>query len=235
MQKITSSLLISALIIPHGLFAADLSNLTCPYADNYNKCVQANEDGSARSIEDFVCIEQKWGGEQMLLQIILDDKFKEVDEQAEEYLEKLEQDKEAYFGNEPQANFLTAIDDITANFWELWVYSLLYKNIYQQEVISEYIECVEEITTDSASDFLANNNLWLVDSLVKTKLDIYRQVAYNILKINRLAIRQDDRKTYVIEQRDKYSWVMQLMLNILWYLERIVNGWPTKTKKPHVS
>ena len=54
----------------------------------------------------------------MLLQIILDEKFSELDEEVEEYLDRLEKDKDAYFGNEPQANFLTAIDDITSNFSE---------------------------------------------------------------------------------------------------------------------
>ena len=59
MKKITSSFLISALIMPHAMYGADLSNMTCSYAAQYNQCVQANEDGSARSIDDFVCIEQK--------------------------------------------------------------------------------------------------------------------------------------------------------------------------------
>ena len=232
MKKLTSWFLISALIMPHALYGADLSNMTCSYAAQYNQCVQANEDGLARSIDDFVCIEQKWWGEQMLLQIILDDKFKEVDEQAEEYLEKLEQDKDAYFGNEPQANFLTAIDDITANFSQYWFYWQEYHKICNETISQELFTCIWQISNTEIISFLDKENPGKCESLVKTKLDIYRQVAYNILKINRLAIRQDDRKTYVIEQRDKYSWVMQLMLNILWYLERIVNGWPTKTKNP---
>ena len=230
MKKLTSSLLISALIVPQSLFAADLSDMTCSYASKYNQCVQANEDGSARSIDDFVCIEQKGWWEDMLLQIILDEKFKEVDLEAEKYLAKLERDKEAYFGNEPQANFLTAIDDITANFSEYWEYWQEYHKICNETIREELFTCIGTVSNTWTYPFLDKDNNGKCESLVETKLNIYRQVAYNILKINRLSIRKDDRKEYVIQQRDKYGSVMQLMLNILWYLERIVNGWPTKSK-----
>ena len=232
MKKVTSSFLISALIMPHAMYGADLSDMTCSYADKYNQCVQANEDGWARSIDDFVCIEQKWGWEKMLLQIILDEKFSELDEEVEEYLDRLEKDKDAYFGNEPQANFLTAIDDITSNFSEYWFYWQEYHKICNETISEELFTCIDKVSNVEISSFLDKGSRGQCESLFETKLDIYRQVAYNILKINRLAIRKDDRKTYVIDQRDKYSWVMQLMLNILWYLERIVNGWPTKTKHP---
>ena len=235
MKKVTSYLLISVLIMPQSILAADLSDMTCSYASKYNQCVQANVDGLARSIDDFVCIEQKWWWEEMLLQIILDEKFTEIDLEIEEYLENLERDKEAYFWNEPQANFLTAIDDITANFSEYWFYWQEYHTICNETINQELFTCIDKISNIEIVSFLDKENDGTCESLANTKLDIYRQVAYNILKINRLAIRQDDRKQYVIEQREKYSWVMQLMLNILWYLERIVNGWATKTKDPYVG
>jgi len=204
--------------------------MTCSYASKYNQCVSANENGWARSIENFVCIEQKWWWEEVLLQIILDEKFREIDQQAEEYLEKLEKSKDAYFGAEPQNTFLAALDDITANFSDRGIYWQEYHNVYEQEVIPDYFECTDSITNVAATDFLKNYQNWIVTNLIDTKLFVYRKVAYNVLKLNRLEIRKDDRKDYIIQERKKYNVIMQLMLNILWYIERIVNGWPTKSK-----
>lgn len=235
MRRLTSSLLISALIVPQSLFAANLQDMTCSYAGKYNQCVEANENGSARSIEDFVCIESKGWWEEMLLQIILDEKFKEIDKEAEEYLEKLEKDKEAYFGDEPKQSFLTALDDIQKNFAEYEHYWQQYNSLCNGGIAVEMVSCIDPVTNINISTFLDKDGTWDCEALFETKLEIYKQVAYDTLKLNRLAVRQDDRKTYVIEEREKYSWVMAIMLNILGYMERIVNGWVTKTKNPHQS
>lgn len=232
-RKTTSVFLISALIAPQIVSAADLSNMSCWYASNYNKCVLANQTWEARSIEDFVCIEQKWWWERMLLQIILDEKFKEIDKDAEEYLEKLEESKDYYFWAEPQESFLVALDDISANFAQYESYWQRYNAVCNGIIAAELMSCVETITTTNIASFLSKSDVWKCEALFETKLEIYARVAYDILKLNRLAVRQDDRKEYVIQQRDKYNWVMQLMLNILGYVERIVNGWVTKTKDPY--
>ena len=233
MKKAASSLLISVLIMPQIVLWANLSNMTCSYAGKYNQCVWANQSWWARSIEDFVCIEQKWGGEDMLLQIILDEKFSEIDEQAEEYLEKLEKDKEAYFWAEPQKSFLTALDDINTNFAQYEYYWKQYNDICNGIIQEELFTCIDSVNNINISTFLSKSETWVCESLFETKLKIYMQVAYDTLKLNRLAARQDDRKTYIIEERDKYSWILQTMLQILGYMERIVNGWVTKTKNPH--
>lgn len=234
-KKITSSVLVSVLILPQIASAADLSNMSCSYAGKYNQCVSANQNGEARGIEDFVCIEQKWGWERMLLQIILDEKFKEIDKDAEEYLEKLEASKDYYFWAEPQESFLAALDDISANFGQYESYWKRYDDVCNGIAAAELFTCIDTVANVNISSFLSKSGLWNCESLYETKLDIYKQVAYDVLKLNRLAVRQDDRKSYVIEQRDKYSGVMQVMLNILGYMERIVNGWVTKTKNPHTS
>ncbi len=235
MKKIASTFLISALIMPQIVSGADLQDMTCSYAAKYNECVSANENGWARSIDDFVCIEQKWWGERMLLQIILDEKFKEIDKDAEQYLEKLEQSKDYYFWAEPQESFLSALDDISANFGQYESYWKRYDDVCNGIVATEFFTCVDSIANTNITSFLNKSDLWRCEALYETKLDIYKQVAYDVLKLNRLEVRKDDRKDYVIQERDKYSGVMQLMLNILGYMERIVNGWVTKTKNPHTS
>jgi len=114
MKRFTSVILIFAFTVPS--FAPVVNAAwECKYSWKLTECVDANKNGSARSIEDFICKETS-DQEQMLLQIILDDKFKEIDEEAEAYLEQLEQSKEEYFWDEPTKNFLSAIDDINKNF-----------------------------------------------------------------------------------------------------------------------
>ena len=232
-KKIISPLLLSSLLVPQVTVGADPSNMTCSYAGKYNQCVSANENGTARSIDDFICIESRWWWEEMLQQIILDEKFKEIDEEAEDYLEKLEKDKEAYFWETPKASFLEALDDINANFAQYEYYWQKYNEICTKTVLEEFLECTDSIANINVPDFIDGIESWVCISMMETKLEVYKQVAYDTLKLNRLAARQDDRKQYVIEEREKYSWVMQIMLNILWYMERIVNGWVTKTKNPH--
>jgi len=58
-KKIISPLLLSGLLVPQVTVGADLSNMTCSYAGKYNECVSANENGSARSIDEFICIESR--------------------------------------------------------------------------------------------------------------------------------------------------------------------------------
>ena len=103
------------------------------------------------------------------------------------------------------------------------------------EILTADCDCVDSAANINIWAFLDKNSTWRCEALFESKLDIYKQVAYDILKLNKLAIRQDDRKDYVIQEREKYSWILQTMLGILGYMERIVNGWVTKTKNPHTG
>jgi len=138
-----------------------------------------------------------------------------------------------YFGETPKASFLEALDDINANFAQYEYYWKQYHDVCTKEVLKEFVECTDSIANINVPDFIQGIDSGVCISMMETKLEVYKQVAYDTLKLNRLAARQDDRKEYVIEEREKYSSVMQIMLNILWYMERIVNGWATKTKNPH--
>jgi len=70
-------------------------------------------------------------------------------------------------------------------------------------------------------------------SLAITKLDIYKEVAVDIMKTNKHEIRVDDRKTHTQKQREKYDSVLDLFRINLSYMERIWKKWVSKTKNPH--
>jgi hypothetical protein len=74
-----------------------------------DQCIVANKNGSARSITEFSCLQSN-NAEAILDQIILDVKFREVDDEVEAFLDALDQDKE------PAATDTNrVIDDITKN------------------------------------------------------------------------------------------------------------------------
>jgi hypothetical protein len=70
---------------------------SCEYMAKRDKCIAANENGTANGIEDYICL-QTTSTEEILYQIILDEKFKEYDTDAKKYISWLETNKDYYFG-----------------------------------------------------------------------------------------------------------------------------------------
>ena len=68
--------------------------------------------------------------------------------------------------------------------------------------------------------------------LAKIKLHISRQVAYNILMLNKQQILKDERKKYVQEERTKYDKLLNAFMINLGYLGRILHKWPSKITNP---
>jgi hypothetical protein len=69
---------------------------SCEYQGEIDECIEANKNGTALEIEDFVCL-QTSDREEMVYNIILDKKFKEVDEKAEEEVENIEENCDEWF------------------------------------------------------------------------------------------------------------------------------------------
>ncbi len=70
--------------------------LECEYAGAYEQCRVAQQNNATRSMTDPLC-SPELDAEKILDQIILDVKFKEIDEQAKQYLIQLSADKDKYF------------------------------------------------------------------------------------------------------------------------------------------
>ena len=231
MRKITSSILVSALLMPSFVMADD-GAISCAYSWKYDQCRAANDSWTARSIEDFECLESI-DGEEILLQIILDEKMKEVDQEAEDYLQSLEESKEEYFWEQPKKSFLSAVDDINHNFAQYEYFWKEYQNICHSEVLNEFLTCSSEITNIEATNFLSGWDDSKCMAVSEIKLSAYMFTAYNILKLSRWSVRADARKLYTIEQRGKYGILLDIMRGLIGYMERLLNGWETKTKHPH--
>ena len=208
----------------------------CKYMSKWEKCIEANNNWTIRWIDpqkDFLCRETN-NNEEIIYNIILDEKFKPIDKEANEYLEKLEKNKNYYFWENKKKSFFDWSDDIEKKFGINWdLYAKYYYACW--DILVESISCIKE----------RNNEWWNVWKLVeilndstcielaKLKLSVRKKVAYNNLMWNKKSIKRDQMKKYEQIQRTKYSSLFDLMMVNIWYWMRIAQKWPSKTKNPH--
>ena len=108
---------------------------SCEYQDKLEQCQIANKNGSSRSIEEFVCLQSN-NREAVLDQIILDVKFREIDEEIISFLDALKADKEAAANDTNRV-----IDDITKNLLKEGVYYKDYKKLCNNGILAERAKC----------------------------------------------------------------------------------------------
>ncbi len=208
--------------IPWYVFAFE-----CEYSWKFEQCIEANKQGTAYAISEFECPET-FNTERVMYQIILDEKFKEIDEEIEEYLGSLTEDAESSV-DDP----LQVIDDITQNFAKEGYYWNKYEALCQWEILAERAKCSETIPNIGAAKWLKwwYNTTQCLD-LVDFKLDVYRNVAKNQLKLNKSIVLEDKKQEYVQQQRTKYDELLSIMLLIVGHVERLLNGLTHYTKNP---
>jgi len=183
--------------------------------------------GNPRSIEEFICL-QSQNQAKVLDQIILDEKFKEIDDKVEELLANYREDKES-----AATDMLQNIDDITKMLATQWVFYREFMELCNGWLLAERVSCTENIAnTEAALRIRGWSENASCRALVQTKLDIYKQVAIDIQKINKSEVHRDDRQEYEQEQRWKYGELLQIMLDIIGFLERLYNWLTHYTRNP---
>lgn len=195
--------------------------MSCEYAWKFNQCKVANQNGSSRSIKDFVCISSS-KDEEILDQIILDVEFRKIDDQVEAFLDKLKQDKEA-----SAIDSNTVIDEIVNNLVPpTWFYNQ-YKSLCNGWILAKRAECtnwkVPNIAAWEWIDPVWGDTECMI--LVKNKLNIYSQVAYDTMKLNKADVREDRLQEWVVQElRTKYDQLIDLMVAIIWNIGRLSRG-----------
>lgn len=221
--KITS-LVTSGIIITGVVFSLyyssnasrEIPKLSCSYNSKFQQCANANQNGSPRWISEFVCPATQ-SYEIMLDQIILDEKFKEIQEKWLSYLESLEKDVSAIW-DEPDK----VIDDIINNFGPEWVYYKEYKKLCNIGILKERESCGWPIPIIPAWNRIADWSLeWECMGLAKIHLNIYSLVAFDLAKINKSQLISDAHKKYIQKEREKYNQILTTMWQIMWHTERI--------------
>jgi len=173
---------------------------SCFYQSEIDTCLAAQD--KPLTIEDFVCISADT--EYMTYQIVLDMKFKEVDEEIDEILKSMNKNKDYYFWPDKEKHYLFWVDSIEYEFSKYWNYWNKYNKICTEEIVVETISCLWWKTSNKkVKDFLSDKSCI---NLAETKLEMYRWVAYDILKINKADVMANIKKEYVKQGKKKRNW-----------------------------
>lgn len=189
---------------------------------------------SIRSVEDFVCLQDV--PEARVFQIILDTDFTEIDCEMEQYFQSLTNSKNLYFWKDAKFSYFDWINHI-------WEKSKYFEDLYSNSCVevsskaAKYIEnwayTLDEekpsVSISEAKEYL-DWSWWDCQNLIKLKISIFNNVAFNVLQLNKTQVSNDQKKLYDQEQRTKYNKVLDLMMINLWYIERIWMKWPSKIK-----
>ncbi len=216
---------------------------SCDYSAEIKQCYQANKSDSTREINDFVCLAKKWNPDYYSYQVILDKRFQEIDEKIEEYIQNLEENKWYYFGPDKQENFIDGVNNINNIFTDDGEFAKQYKGVCK-DLWKQLLECKKDSTLKEVFSW-EQDSIQIADRfiynpeessecmmLANQKIQIYKQVSYDMLYLNKSAVSTDSLKLYQQEQRSKYDKLLSKFMINLWYVERIWAKWPAKIKHP---
>jgi hypothetical protein len=220
-KTLYSWIILTTFCVCFQVFWDESGEESCEYQWRLDQCIVANKNGSARSITEFSCLQSN-NAEAILDQIILDVKFREVDDEVEAFLDALDQDKE------PAATDTNrVIDDITKNLLAEWVFYDDYKKLCNGWILAERAKC-NAVPITTAWERVKDSDLKSeCMALVNNKLDIYAQVAYDITKLNKAQVLQDQYKKDIVQvMRGKFDELLSLMTDIVWFMWRLAR-WVT--------
>lgn len=226
-----------------NIFFTQIAHWVCEnpeYTEYWEDCIQKNNAWQPHVSTDYLCISSE-NDEAILYSIILDQEFREVDDDIYIFLEWLEESKSYFFWIDSNASYFQWVDIIGSKFWRHWEYWSRYDKIcnagWEKSINTQVLQCLgaedadepslATVTTDNAVDYLSDSSCM---SLAVKKLWIYEKVGYDILKINKAYIRKDNRKTFMQWQRTRYNNLLEWMRINVGYLERIWKKWTSKTK-----
>ena len=219
-------------VIWYSFFIVFWVNLTysesCKYLSKINECIEARNNWNTNSITDFVCINNT--NEDIKYQIVLDQEFKKMDEKMDKFLFDLDDNKNLYFWSTKKMNFIDGMNDI---FLAKKYFRKSYRNICNEKVIIWVSNCNKDwkISTQSAKNYFSEGNYCRL--LVETKLEIFENVAFDIMILNKKQTMLDDKKRYDIEQRKDYNRLLDIMNVNISYMERIWQKWTKKLSNPY--
>jgi len=194
-----------------------IPNIECWYKSKFEQCVVANRNWNARWIDEFPCAPTQ-DYNLMLDQIILDDLFKETQEKSIAFIDWLEADKELVVSDPNRV-----VDDITKTFWVNGTLYNEYKEACNWWILSERLECTGwKIPIEPA--WIRVAGWWLQSecmSQANTHLNLASLVAYDIAKLNKSTVINDEHKKYFQQERTKYDEILSTMWQILGHTERI--------------
>lgn len=212
----------------------------CKYADQANTCFEAIKNLTYKTIwwknnpSEPICVSHN-DSDFILMNIILDTKFKKTDKKAKEFIRELEVNRKKYFSTD--LTYLDAFQDINEKFgiwWDLWQEYSSYCNWWKWEpwILNELNSCIKWwYSSQSITDFFSTSSKTQNKCLAfaEHKLAIYRFTASQILKINKWQIWRDDNKKLMKKQRGLYDKLLDKFIANVRYLDWILKWLPNIT------
>lgn len=225
-------------------FSVSFAN-SCKYQWKIDKCNSAlstflwwkdlkfiSNAWSLKDFTDFPCLQAPF--EDRVFQIILDEKFSEIDKEMDEYLKNLYDNKTFYFWKWKSFDFFDWLAHIFSKKDE-------FKKRYEDTckiIIEESFACVKTflgekkiwaVSNSAPTDFLT----WTksdCNQLAKLKSDIFLDISYNWLILNLSQVFADEVKKFSQKQRENYNDLLDEIRINLSFIERLLFKWNEKTK-----
>lgn len=200
----------------------------CKYRAEIEQCRQENLSWDPRSL-DFLCPQNR-DTQFQTYQIVLDGEFNEIDLEIDNYLTQLQAQKKRFYGWEK--SYLDGYDEISQKFWpygEYWKrYSQLCDISQENSIVQQSLSCLDDTSsTIQALEFFQSSKC---AEIIDTKLFIYREVADDILYLNKAQLISDSQKTFHSAQRNTYSTLVDLMSHNIGLIHRIVKKYPSRNQ-----
>ncbi len=205
---------------------------TCSHRAKIDQCFNVNKSGWDPRSLSFMC-PQSQDPEFQAYQVILDLEFTQYDNEIEWYLTDLEAQSNRYYSGGP--TYLDAYDEITQLFWKNGTYWKKYRALcdaktpWDSAIVRQVLACRGwEGTSNLAAEYLDNSQC---QNLIELKLNIYRDIANDIIKKNKWSVVNQRQSDYLNNQWDTYSGLIDLFGYNLTLLRRIEKKYPSKNSK----
>jgi len=203
---------------------------SCEYTAQIDQCREENKWWDPRSIDEFLC-PQNSDTDKQAYQVVLDGEFSKLDEEVEDYLNKLQSEKDKYYSG--NLTYLDGYDEITRKLWRNKEYWEKYNNLCDVSqpgsIVEKTLVCLWWSSSSSVGlEFFKKSDC---TKLVETKLTIYQQVAADILYLNRIHTLADKQKRYSRTEKNHYSTLLDAFTYNIWMIQKIAQKWVSKNKK----
>ncbi len=222
-----------------GFLAASLSvTLVVPlasagYEGQIRACLEAREQGRAKTIKEYVCPDGVMGDQDVAYQVVLDSEFRKIDRDAERRLK----DMQSRMGKD-----FVDMDKDVSNWFDSTSKDSEFSDRYEKvcgdlsdpkNVLRQTVDAFAEeggVTTDSQTVRFAANPAWC-DALVKRKLAAYRHTARLFAEQNVYESYDRDKKDLVNRLKDEYRNFLMKWMIYIGETSRIKDKWNVKTPR----
>lgn len=180
---------------------------------------------SLKDFTEFPCLQASL--ETRVFQIIIDEKFSEIDKIMDEYLKNLSENKSYFFWKDKKSSYFDWIVDI-------YTKSDFLRKKYKkacEEATFEVAECLWSVIATSSVNYISG--WWHKQTcqlFFEAKLKVFSELSYNLLLLNKEQVSKDEYKLYTQNQRTLYGALSDAVMINEAFVWRLSKKWTVKVK-----